>query len=141
VPAGPTSDSFQQVTLPDSALSCHEQVVPPADKVARREFLNLQTVDGLGIELPVEVFQGVHRREAGLTDPPFERSLASGFRRLAQDAFQELEVGPGPVFRLVQRLVEVRLSQDDPQRLQVLQDSRSPVRAGWGRILAAGTTF
>jgi hypothetical protein len=82
------------MALPDSALAHHKEVVATTDEVPRSEFLDLVTVDGVGIELPVELFQGFHCGEASLTDPPIKGPLASAFRRLAQQPFNELEVWP-----------------------------------------------
>ncbi len=56
---GAEADGLDQVAFPDTALSHPDQVLPAADELAPSQRLDPHSIDDLGIELPIEVGQGL----------------------------------------------------------------------------------
>jgi len=75
-------------------------------------------IHSLGIERPIESFQGGQFAELRLTQPPIQRTLPARPGGLRQQAMEEFQVAQAFPLRRLKRRIERGGSQGDPQRLQ-----------------------
>jgi hypothetical protein len=105
-------------------------------------------IHSLGIERPIESFQGGQLAELGLAQPPIERPLPAGRGGLRQQAMEKFQMAQVFSLRRLERRIERGGSQDDSQCLQRGSDvvmqvvlSRrldSPARSFRGRLPRGG---
>src|SRR5208283_6175978 len=89
---GAEADGLDQVAFPDTALSHPDQVLPAADELAPSQRLDPHSIDDLGIELPIEVGQGLVLGEPGRADALGETPLAASVGLLVDQGPQEFQV-------------------------------------------------
>ena len=76
----------------DTALSHPDQVLPTADELGPGQRLDPHPIDGLGIELPIEVGQGLALGEPGFANAVGETPLAARVGLLVDQGPQEFQV-------------------------------------------------
>src|ERR1017187_1108545 len=64
------SQRLDDVTLSDSTPADQDQVIAAPDEIAAGQFFDLHAVEGFGVELPVEPFQGLAVRKTGFPNAP-----------------------------------------------------------------------
>ena len=67
---GLLADGLDEVALPHTALPDHDHVLFSADEIGPGQRLDLQPIDGTGIEQPIEIRQGFALCEAGIAVRP-----------------------------------------------------------------------
>ena len=75
-------------------------------------------IDSLGIERPIEAFQGGQFAELRLAQPPIEGTLPAGFGGLRQQAMEEFQVAQRFPLRRLKCRIESGGSQGDSQCLE-----------------------
>jgi len=73
-------------------LTDHDEVFPAADEISARKGLDLHAVDRLGIEGPIEIFEGPDLREVRLPDTPLDPSALPLSGLLGDQALDELQM-------------------------------------------------
>ena len=86
------ADGLDQVAFPDTALSHPDQVLPAADELAPSQRLDPHSIDDRGIELPIEVGQGLVLGEPSRADALGETPLAVRVGLLVDQGPQEFQV-------------------------------------------------
>src|SRR6202035_2639815 len=114
----------------DSGMSRQDEILPAADEVAAGQVLDLDTLDGLGIEVPIEACQGFEFGEASFVDAAGQAAFAAQASLVGDETVQELQVGAAVLGSLGQGGVEVRGAQGDTQRAEVGQDALTQVLEG-----------
>src|SRR6266446_5937761 len=70
-------DQPDEEALADARRSRQDQVLPSADEGARSQFFDLDALDGLGVELPIEACQSLEFGEVSLADAARRTALAA----------------------------------------------------------------
>ena len=98
---------------------------------ARGQRLDLHPIDGGGVELPIEVGQGLAFRETGIADAVGDAPLAALVGLLADQRPQEFQVRHPFALGAGQHGVELLGLQRDSQRLEVLKDLLAQFPPRW----------
>ena len=121
------------MTLPDAAPADHDQISPAADKVGSGQFFHLQSVKRLGIEVPIEAFQGFIVGKVRLPDAPCHGALAPSVGLGAQQAIEKAQMRKALLLRPRQHFIQRRGLDRDSQSGEMsltasLADKTLPVR-------------
>src|ERR1017187_1434365 len=79
------SQRLDDVTLSDSTPADQDQVIAAPDEIAAGQFFDLHAVEGFGVELPVEPFQGLAVRKTGFPNAPRDSAFPA---RVGSSLFQ-----------------------------------------------------
>ncbi len=104
--------------LPKSGLTDKDDVLSSAYEVAGNQLLDGPPIHSLGIERPIESFQGGQLAELRIAQPPLQRLLSARRGGLCQQAMEEFQMAQVFSLRRLQRRIERGGSQDDSQCLQ-----------------------
>jgi hypothetical protein len=121
------ANGLDQMTLPHAALPNDDQILFAADEVGPGQRLDLQPIDGTGIEQPIEVGQGLAFRETRIAKTVGDASLAALVGLLTQECPQEFQVRHPFSLGAGQHAVELVGPQWDAQRLEVVNDLLSQI--------------
>ncbi len=90
--AGLLPQGLNDVTLSHPTPTHHDQIGAAPDEVSGSQLFDLLTVKGLGIELPVEAFQGFVLGEVCFPDATLDRTFAASVGLLADELIEEVEI-------------------------------------------------
>src|SRR5579884_1844770 len=109
--------AFSYPALPDQ-----DEIIPAPDEGGGGQLLDLDAVDGVTVELPVEGTQRLEFTEPRLADPAGDAALPALGRLIGQEQVQELLVRPGFPLGAGQHRVELLSAQGNLERREVGQD-------------------
>ena len=109
------------LTFPDTAPTYKHQVGPAPDEIAGGQLFDLQAVEGLGIELPVEGLQGFALRETRLPDATLHRVFMPRCSRRPQELIEEAEQREALLLGLGEESIQCLRLKQDAQSLEVVQ--------------------
>ena len=107
------------MSLADSALTDHQEIIATPDEVPRGQFFDLGAVDCRGVELPVETFQRFVCGEVRITNPPLNDSFTLLYGLSAEESIQQLQMGPAALLGFAQYVIQLFLLERHSKRLQV----------------------
>jgi len=106
---------LENPTLAQTGLTDEDDVLVAAHEVAGRQLLDGPPIDSLGIEGPIEAFQGGQFAELRVAQPPIECTLLAGFGGLRQQAMEEFQMAQRFPLRRLECRIERGGSQGDSQ--------------------------
>ena len=104
-----------------------DEVLPAINESAGGQILDLHTLDGLGVEIPIEAGQGLDFGEVSLADAACGAALAAQAGLIGDEAVQELQVGAAVLGSLGQSSVQVRGHQGNAEHREVGQNAFTQV--------------
>lgn len=100
-------------TLAQAGLTDQDDVLSPAHEVTGGQLLDGPPVHTLGIERPIEAFQGGQFAELRVAQPPIKRTLSAGFGGLRQQATEKFQMAQRFPLRRLKCRIECGRSQGD----------------------------
>ena len=108
---------LENAAFPQSGLADQDRVFVAAHEVAGDQLLDGAAVHALGVETPVESFQGRQFAKLRRVDPSLQRAFEPGLGRAGEQAMKEFQVAERFLLRRRQRGVERLGGEYDAQRL------------------------
>src|ERR1039457_7208987 len=115
------SQRLDDVTLSDSTPADQDQVIAAPDEIAAGQFFDLHAVEGFGVELPVEPFQGLAVRKTGFPNAPRDSAFPARVGLCPQQQIEKVQVRETLFLRPGQQLVQPCTFQRNPQSRAVTQ--------------------
>lgn len=112
---------LKDVTLSHPAPTHHDQIGSAPDEVSGRQLFDLLTVEGLGIELPVETFQRFVLGEVCFPDAPVDRTFAASVGLLADELIEKIEIRELLFFGFREQYIQRFRPHRDTQSRKVVQ--------------------
>ena len=106
--AGLLPKRLNDMTFSDTAPTDHDQVGPAANKIAGGQFFQLHPVKGLGVEVPVEGFQGFVLGKAGLADATSHGAFAARIGLVAQQPIEKAQMRRALFLARAEKFIERR---------------------------------
>ena len=113
--AGGLADGLENSALAQSGLADKDDVLSSANEVAGNQLLDGPPIHSLGIERPIESFQGGQLAELRIAQPPIERPLPASRSGLCQQAMEEFQMAQVFSLRRLKRRIERGGIQGDSQ--------------------------
>jgi hypothetical protein len=83
---------LDNVTLPNSTPTHQDQIGSTPDEISGSQLLDLPAVEGLGVELPVEAFQGFVLSEVCFPDALLNGTFAASVGLLADELIEKIQM-------------------------------------------------
>jgi len=112
---------LKDVTFSHPAPTHHDQIGSAPDEVSGRQLFDLLTVEGLGIELPVETFQRFVLGEVCFPDAPVDRTFAASVGLLADELIEKIEIRELLFFGFREQYIQRFRPHRDTQSRKVVQ--------------------
>src|ERR1039458_6234216 len=118
----PSVQRLDDVTLSASPPADQDQVIAAPDEIAAGQFFDLHAVEGFGVELPVEPFQGLAVRKTGFPNAPRDGAFPARVGLCPQQQIEKVQRERETLFlRPEQQLVQPCTFQRNPQSRAVTQ--------------------
>ena len=83
---------LNNVALPDSTPTHQNQIGATPDEVARSQLFDLPAVESLGVELPIEAFQGFIFGEVCFPDAALDGTFTASVGLLADELIEKVQM-------------------------------------------------
>jgi hypothetical protein len=83
---------LNNVTLPNPTPTYQDQIGSTPNEVSGSQLFDLPAVEGLGVELPIEAFQGFVLGEVCLLDATLDGTFAASVGLLADELIEKVQM-------------------------------------------------
>ena len=118
---GLLAQGLNNVTLPNSTPTQQDQIGSTPDEVSGSQLFDLPAVEGLGVELPVEAFQGFVLSEVRFPDAPLNGTFAASGGLLADELIEKIEIRELLFFGFREQYIQRFRPHRDTQSRKVVQ--------------------
>ena len=112
---------LNNVTLSNSAPTHQDQIGSTPDEISGSQLFDLLAVKGLGVELPVEAFQGFVLSEVRFPDAPLNGTFAASVGLLADELIEKIQMREILFFGFREQYIQRFGSERNTQSRKVAQ--------------------